>query len=71
MLVVKRSGERAGQVLALIAGDEVAYVAAEDLVAARRGFMQVLADQPKDSEAAAMLRRTERMIGTRVGRRLE
>ena len=46
-------------------------LAAEDLVAARRGFMQVLADQPKDSEAAAMLRRTERMIGTRVGRRLE
>jgi tetratricopeptide (TPR) repeat protein len=37
-----------------------------DLVEARRGFSEILQSSPKDSEAAAMLRRTEDAIDHRV-----
>jgi tetratricopeptide (TPR) repeat protein len=39
---------------------------ADDLLAARAGFQKVLAAQPHDEQAAAMLRRTEEAIGTRT-----
>lgn len=41
---------------------------AEDLAAARAGFAEVVKQEPRDGDAAEMLRRTQQAIARRVGR---